>query len=152
MLIEVKATLRLGDTLVPLIFMSDGTHLSNFAGDKTEWPVNMRIGNLPSKIRQMPSVHTVVMVDLPPIPINNRNIPQKWLDEQRQTQFEVLNEVLRRVLQPLTFKLNPSAESRYIQVLCADGNFWHWKPGLAACLADCAEYSDVHHHERHVCF
>jgi len=38
-LIEVKATLRLGDILVPLIFMSDRTHLSNFAGDKKEWPV-----------------------------------------------------------------------------------------------------------------
>jgi len=33
MLIEVKATLRLGDTLVPLIFMSDRIHLLNFAGD-----------------------------------------------------------------------------------------------------------------------
>jgi hypothetical protein len=41
MLIEGKATLRLGDTLVPLIFMSDGTHLSNVAGDKKEWPVCM---------------------------------------------------------------------------------------------------------------
>jgi len=35
-LIEVKAMLRLGDTLVPMIFISDVTHLSNFAGDKIE--------------------------------------------------------------------------------------------------------------------
>jgi hypothetical protein len=34
MLFEVNATLRLGDTLGPMIFMSDGTHLSNFAGNK----------------------------------------------------------------------------------------------------------------------
>jgi hypothetical protein len=65
--------------------MSDGTYLSNFAGDKQEWPVYMTIGNLSSKIRQMPSVHTVVMVALLPIPIKNRNIPQIRLDEQRQT-------------------------------------------------------------------
>jgi len=39
MLIDVKSTLRVGDTLVPLIFMSDGTHLSNFAGDNKVWPV-----------------------------------------------------------------------------------------------------------------
>jgi len=38
-LIEVKATLRRGDTVVPLIFMSDRTHLLNFAGDKKEWSV-----------------------------------------------------------------------------------------------------------------
>jgi len=72
-----------GDTLVPLIFKSDGTHLSNFAGDKKEWPVYMTIGNLSSKIRQMPSTDSIVMVALLPIPIKNRNIPQKRLDECR---------------------------------------------------------------------
>jgi len=127
-LIEVKGTFRLGDTLVPLIFMSDGTHLSNFAGDKKEWPVYMTIGNPSSKIRQMPSTHTVIMVTLLPIPIKNRNIPQKRLDEQRHTIREVPNEVLWRVLQPLTFKQNPNAESRYYNVLCADGNLRRCKP------------------------
>jgi len=112
-LIEVKATLRLGDTLVPLIFMSNGTHLSNFAGDKKQLPVYMTIGNLSSKIHQMPSTHTVIMVALLPIPINNRNNLQKQRDEQRQTNQEVLNEVLQRVLEPLTFKQNPNAESGY---------------------------------------
>jgi len=61
--------------------MSDGTHLSNFVGIKEEWPVYMTIGNLSSKIHQMPSTYSVVMVALQPIPINNRNIPQKRLDE-----------------------------------------------------------------------
>jgi len=122
-LIEVEATLRLGDTLVPLIFMSDGTHLSNFAGDMTEWPVYMTIGNLSSKICQMPSTHTIVMVALLPIPIQNCNIPHKRLDEQWRTHREVLNTVLRRLLQPLTFKQNPHTESRYYKVLSADGNF-----------------------------
>jgi len=65
--------------------MSDRIHLSNFAGDKKEWPVYMTIGNLSSKICQMPSTHRVVMVALLPIPIKNRNIPQKRLDEQRET-------------------------------------------------------------------
>jgi len=77
--------LRVGDTLVPLIFMSDGTHLLNFAGHKKEWPVYMTIGNPSSKIRQMPSTHSVVMVAPLPIPIMNRNIPQKRLVEQRRT-------------------------------------------------------------------
>jgi hypothetical protein len=151
-LIEVKATIRLGDTLVRLIIMSDGTHLSNFAGDKKEWPVYMTIGNQSSMIRQMPSAHTIVMFAVLLIPIKNRNIPQRRLNEQRQTNREVLNEVLRRVLQPLTFKVNPSAESGYYNILCADGNFRHCKPVYAAWLADCPEYSDLHHLERHVCF
>jgi len=144
--------LRVGDTVVPLIFMSDGTHLSNFAGDKTEWPVYMTIGNLSSKIRQMPSTQSVVMVALLPIPIKNRNNPQKGLDKQRQTFREVLNEVLRQLLPLLTFKHNPSAGSGYYTILCAHGNFRHCKPVLAAWLADCPEYSDRHHLEQHVCF
>jgi hypothetical protein len=82
--------------------MSNGTHLSNVPGDKKEWPVYITIGNLSSKICQMPSAHTVVMVALLPIPIKNRNIHLKRLDMQWQTDLEVLNEVLWRVLQPLT--------------------------------------------------
>jgi len=93
--------------------MSDGTHLSNFAGNKTEWQVYMTIGNLASKIRQMPSTRSIVMVALLPIPIKNCNIPQKRLDEQRQTNREVLNEAIWQVLHPHTIKLNPSARSRY---------------------------------------
>jgi len=53
-LIEVKSTLRVGDTLVPSICISDRTHPSNFTGHKNEWPVNMTIGNQSLKIRQMP--------------------------------------------------------------------------------------------------
>jgi len=138
--------------VVPLIFMSDGTHFSNFAGDKKEWPVYMTFGNLSLKIRLMPSTHTVGIVALLPIPIKNCRIPQTRLHEQRHTNREVLNKVLWRVLIPLTFKQNPNAESRYQNVLCADGNFRRCKPDLAARLAECPKYSDLHHLERHVCF
>ena len=64
----------------------------------------------------------------------------------------MLNEVLRQVLQPLIFTHNPRAESGYYNVFCADGNFRRCKPVLAAWLADCPEYSDLHHLEQHVCF
>jgi len=141
-----------GDTPVPLIFMSDGTRLSNSDGDQKEWPVYLTIGNQFLKIREMPSTHSAVIVTLLPIPIKNYNIPQKRLDEQQQTNREVLNEVFQRVLQPDTFKQNPSSESRYYIVLCADGNFTRWKPVLAVWLADCPEYRDLHHLKRHVCF
>jgi len=79
-----------GDTPVPLMFMSDGTHRSNLVGDKNEWPVYMTIGNLCSKIRQMHSTHSIVMVALLPIPIKKPNIPLKQLDVQRQTNREVV--------------------------------------------------------------
>jgi len=127
--------------------MSDVTHCSNLAGNKNEWPVYMTIGNVSSKLCHMPSTHSIVMVALWPIPLKNRNIPQKRLEKKRHTKRDVLNEVLRRVLQPLTCKQNPSAESGYYNNLCADDNFRRWKPVLAAWLADCPEYSDLHHLE-----
>jgi len=61
--------------------MSNGTHLANFAGNKKKLSVYMTIGNLSSKICQMPSTHSVAMVALLPIPIMNSSIPQEWLDE-----------------------------------------------------------------------
>jgi len=108
--------------------MSDGTHLAKFAGYKKDWPVDMTIGNLSSRIRLTPSTHGVVMVALLPIPIKNRNIPQKRLDEQQQTHLAVLKDKLRQLLQPLTFEHNPSAGSWYSNVLYADGNFRLCKP------------------------
>ena len=152
MLIDGKSMLRVGDTLVPLIFMSDGTHLSKFAGHKKEWPVYMTIVIQSSKICQIPSTHSIVMVALLPIAIQKRIYPQNRLDEQQQTHREVLNEVLQRVLQPLTVKQNPSAESGYYNILCADGNFRRCRPVSAAWLAECPEYSDPHHLKRDVCY
>jgi hypothetical protein len=52
---------------------------------------------------QAPSMHNVITVALQPITIKYHKIPLKWLQEQRQTNREVLNEVLRQLLQPLTF-------------------------------------------------
>jgi len=135
-LMDVQSTLRLVDTLVPLIFMSHGTHLSNFTGNKTEWPVYMTIGNQSSKISQTPSTDSDVMVALLLILIKNRYILEKRLDEQRQTNQEVLNEVLRRVLQPLTVQPHPSAGSVDYNVLRAEANFSGCKPVLSAWLAD----------------
>jgi hypothetical protein len=132
--------------------MSDGTHLAKFDCDKTWWPVYMTVGNLSSKVHQTPSKHSIGMVALLPIPIQYRDIPQKRLDEQRLTNREVLNEVLWRLLQPLTFKQNPSAGSRYYNVLCADGNVGRCIPVSTSWLAECPEYSDLPHLERHVCF
>ena len=127
----------MGDTQVPLIFMSDGTHFSNFARVTQEWPVYITIGNPSSKICQTPSTHSVVMVALLPSPIKIHNIPQKRMDDQRQTNRQVLKEVLWRVLQPLTFKQHPSADSGYYNVLCSDGNFMRCKRVSSAWPADC---------------
>jgi len=99
----------------------------------------------------MPSTHSVVMAALLPIAIKKHNIPQQLLEELLQTTQDVLNDVLRRVHQPLTLKQNPGAESGYYKVICANGNFRRCKPVLTAWLADWPRYGNLHHLERHVC-
>ena len=64
----------------------------------------------------------------------------------------MLNEVLGRVLQHLTFIQNPEADSGYYTALCPDGNLRRCTQVSAAWIADSAEYSYLHHLEWHVCF
>jgi len=45
-LIDLKYMLRVGDTVVPLIFMTEESQLVNLAGAMEEWPVYMTFGNL----------------------------------------------------------------------------------------------------------
>jgi hypothetical protein len=78
---EIYSLVRLRDTLVPWIFLSDGTHLSNFTGDKKEWHVYMSIGKVSSKIYYMPSIHSVVVIDPLPIPNQYPNSHRKQLEE-----------------------------------------------------------------------
>jgi len=91
MLIDAKSMLRVGDTLVPMNFMSNGACFLNFAGDKNEWPVYRTIGNVSLKFHQMPSTDSIIMVPLWLSPIGNRNIFQKCLDEQWESNQEALN-------------------------------------------------------------
>jgi len=144
---DVKSTLRVGNTLVPFICMSDGTHLSKCGGHNTQWPVYMVNGNVCWKLRHMTSTLSVVMVALWLIPIKMHNMLPKRLEEQRRTHHEVLNEVLRQVLHPLTIQGNRSAQSRYYNVPCADANIRRCKTVLAAWLADCPEYCNLTHLE-----
>jgi len=83
--IDDKAMLTLGYTQVPLIFISDRTHLPNFAGDKKVSPVCMSFGIESSRMSKMSSRNRVLLVTLLPIPIKNHDIPQEWLHEHRLT-------------------------------------------------------------------
>ena len=112
----------------------------------------MTIGDLSSMIGRMPSWHKNITVALLPTPIKSRNIPQDKLDEQWQTNREVPKDVLQRVHQPHSSEDDPSAESWYYNVLRADGKIRRCKQVLAAWLADCPQYCDLHHCMRHVCF
>jgi len=124
--------------------MSNGTHLANFTGHKTEWSQYVTIGNLSSTICHIPSTQTDIIVTLLLSTITDCNDTKKWLDEQRQTNSEELKEVLHQVHLPITDKHHPRFKSRYCKGHFTHCNFWGWKLVIAVLIADCSEYSDVH--------
>ena len=69
---------------MPIIFMSDATHLTNFCGDKKAWPIYMTIGNLSAKARMTHTMHGVLLVALLPIPVKMREVPAKKRNAQRE--------------------------------------------------------------------
>jgi hypothetical protein len=89
------------------------------------------------KIRPIPSTYSAVMATVLQIPNKNCNIPQTWLNKQRQINRELLNGILRPVLQPLTFRQYSSSKTRWLHILCADGNFRHCKSAFAVWLQNC---------------
>jgi hypothetical protein len=92
------------------------------------------------------------MVTVLCIPIKRRGVAWDGLDVLHRTKGEVLDEMIRRVLQPFTCIQHPSTNSGYYNVLCADGNFRRCIPHLSAGLPDCPDYSYLHHLKREVCF
>ncbi|RPB06483.1 hypothetical protein P167DRAFT_478110, partial [Morchella conica CCBAS932] len=57
-------------TVVPIICASDGTHLTNFSGDKKAWPIYLTIGNIKSSVRSKPTGHSLIL--LMPLPVRPR--------------------------------------------------------------------------------
>jgi hypothetical protein len=123
---------------VPLIFLSDATHLTNFAGDGKAWPVYMTIGNLLAAVRNAPSTQSVLLVALLPVPIKLRDISKARREFQREHNRLVHQYVLRHLLAPLEH-----AEGGVFTARCADGHTRRCYATVAAWLADYPEHCEL---------
>ena len=95
-------TLPVGATLVPVLFASDATHLTNFSGDGKVLSAYMSIGNIKSSIRNKPTFHAWVPVAiLPNGPKHIKKVPGWSEENQEQEAKEVLHDLLTYVLRPL---------------------------------------------------
>jgi hypothetical protein len=57
-----------GATIVPVIFASDKTHLTNFSGDQHAWPLFLMIGKIRKDIRLTPRKRAWILIGLIPCP------------------------------------------------------------------------------------
>ncbi|KAF8427191.1 hypothetical protein BGX38DRAFT_1082155, partial [Terfezia claveryi] len=58
--------LLVGTTLVPVLFVSNAIHLTNFSGNGKVWPIYMSIGNIKSRFRNKLTSHAWIVVALLP--------------------------------------------------------------------------------------
>ncbi|RPA93469.1 hypothetical protein L873DRAFT_1705102 [Choiromyces venosus 120613-1] len=127
---DVQDTLPRGATLVPIIGMSDQTHLTNFSGDKKAWPVYITTGNLLSTRRNRPGSMAVLLLALLPVP---PKFPQSSSADnlQRQINAGTLQGVFELILSPLQ-----DAALDGVSIDCVDRKVRQCFPILSVWVAD----------------
>ena len=113
---------------MPIIRLSDQTHLTNFSGDKKAWPVYMTIGNILSRTRSSPVKMPILLLALLPVPPKFTGESACANEAQWQTNADVLA-LLQQVAQEGTV------------MDCADGKTRLCFPILSAGIADHAKHA-----------
>ena len=76
--------LPIGSTLVPVLFASDATHLTNFSGYGKVWPLYMSIGDIKSSTRNKSSNQAWVPVPL--LLVGPKRVKKlfRWPEEKKE--------------------------------------------------------------------
>ncbi|KAF8473800.1 hypothetical protein BDZ91DRAFT_845281 [Kalaharituber pfeilii] len=145
---DTQLTLPIGSTLVPILLASDVTHLTNFSGGKKLWPLYLSIGNITSRVRNMPSMNAWIPLALLPIsPKRVSGIDGYSIDTQKQESLDVIHKLLAYILKPLS---NPACR-KGIEMVCADEQVRLCIPRVSGWLADHPENCTIHGIKSNLC-
>ena len=122
--------------MVPIIGLSDQTHLTNFSGDEKAWPVHMMISNIVLRMRNSPAKMPILLLVLLPVPPKFTGESPRANEAQQQTNADTLWAVFDLVLAPLQLVAQEGTV-----VDCADGKTRLCFPILSAWIADHAEHA-----------
>ena len=128
--------------IVPLFGSSDQTPLTNYSGDKKEWPVYLSLGNIDLTIRSNPSNLASILVTLLPVPPKYHfkgHGKTTAVKEQQVHNREVLRKVFKIIFRPLDALFNTGK-----LMLCADGRMRQCYPVICAWTADYFENIHLH--------
>ena len=101
---------------MPVICMSDQTHLTNFSGNKKAWPVYLMIGNIHSWTRNSSSKMAIILVPILPSLPKFSSKTAKTRSAQGMTNDEVLEAVFSFIFE-LMETIMPHGKEMY----CLDG-------------------------------
>src|SRR2546421_9909028 len=102
--------------LVPIIYSSDQTHLTDFSGDKKVWPIYITIGNLPSTIQNAPRNHYILLLALLPVPPKKAFLTASTIARVNTVIQEALHDVLH---------LLKALFGTGIEIYCSDRHIQH---------------------------
>jgi len=122
--------------VVPIIGLSEQSHLTNFSGDQKAWPVYMTIGNILSRTSSSPAKMLILLLALLPVPPKFTGESARANEAQWQTNADVLCAVFDLVLAPLQ---QVAREGTVMD--CADGKTHLCLPMLSAWIADHAKHA-----------
>jgi len=137
---SLQMTLPVGSTLIPLLFASDGTHLTNYSGDKKLWPVYMTIGNIASKFRLKPSMHAWLPIAfLPMSPKRVMKVLGWSVAKQELESLDMTNRILEYILRPLS-----DVGNNGVDMICSDEAKGCCYLRVAGWTADHSESATIH--------
>ena len=130
---------------MPIIEMSDQTHLSNFSGDKKAWPIYIILGNILATRRNAPGSMAVLLLALLPIPpqFSKSSSADKL---QRRINADTLQGVFDLILEPLQETALEGPPIEY-----ADRNIRRCFPILSTWIADHMENVALHRIKSNAC-
>jgi Plavaka transposase len=130
----LQTSLPVGASLVPVLLGSDKTHLTNFAGKQSAWPVYLSIGNIKSTVRNKPSHQAWVVIAY--IPVGDFMGPKAT---QTALQHRLYHQCVEILLEPLV-----DAGRNGCLMVDPVGNLRHSYPRVAAFLGDLPEQFMLH--------
>lgn len=131
---RVQTMLPDGATVLPLVFSSDKTQLTNFNGEEAAYPVYLGIGNISKALRRKPSYHAQVLIGYLPTP-DLTHLPD---DVSRVIRARMFHKAMSIIMKPLKV-----AGEAGLELTSGDGAVRMCHPILACYVADYPEQSLV---------